>query len=155
MKKFVVVAVLAVAMFSVATVANAFDLPTKVPTSADDVKNVGGTMALEKALNSKIEKANCQFKGDTEQTTCDLKKLANELAAASKGAKEMANYNVEIKVEAGPAKGKKTKVDANTRADAVVTALKGGLGGVADSWRYNTSTTKDANALKISAKVSK
>ncbi len=160
MKKFAVVALVAVAVFAAASVANAFDLPTKVPTDANSLKDVGGKMAVQNALNQKIEKANCAFKGNTMETTCDLKKLGNELAAASKGSKELANYNVYLKIEAGPgevAKGKKAKnvekQEANDRANAVRDTLKTGLGKFADTWRYNTSTTKETNKLAISVSV--
>ena len=158
MKRLAVVALVAVAVFAAASAAMAFDLPTKVPTDANSLKDAGGKMAVQNALNQKIEKANCSFKGNTTETTCDLKKLGNELAAASKGSKELANYNVYLKIEAGPgelAKGQKKsdKMDANDRANSVRDTLKTGLGKFADTWRYNTSTTKETNKLAISVSV--
>lgn len=160
MKRYAMMAVLVVAVMAVAGVARAFDLPTKVPTNTQDVKDVGGTTAVQTAMQKKIDNANCAFKGNTMDTTCDLKKLANELAAVSRGSKDTANYNVRVNIEAGPgeaaAKGKKAEVaSASDRATKVQDALKAGLGGVSDSWNYNTSTSKDANKLKITVKVEK
>jgi hypothetical protein len=138
-----------IAVSALAAAAMAFDLPTKTPTSGKELMNVGGKTAVQTAMNKKIENANCAFKGNTSETTCDIKKLANELAAVSKGSKEAAKYT-----GPGEAKGKKaTKMDANDRANTVRDQLKTGLGQFADTWRYNTSTTTESNKLAISIKV--
>ncbi|MFA5812381.1 MAG: hypothetical protein WC956_08645 [bacterium] len=159
MKRLAVMFGVAVAVTALAAAAFAFDLPSKAPSSGKELMDTGGKAAVETAMNKKIEKYNCAFKGNTPETTCDLKKLGNELAAVSKGSKEVGNYNVWVKIEAGPgevtgkAKKKAEKMDANDRANAVRDQLKSGLGNFADTWRYNTSSTKEPNKLAISVKV--
>jgi hypothetical protein len=155
MKKLAVVIAIVFAT-GIAAAAMAFDLPSKVPTNTNELKNAGGSMALQTALNKEVEKANCtSFKGNTTSANCDLKKLADKLAAASKASKEAGNYNVYVNIEAGPGEGKKAKVEASERANVVRDQLKSGLGGLADSWRYNTNTTSQTNKLAISVKVEK
>jgi hypothetical protein len=157
MKK-MAIAVAVVAVLAVAGAAKAFDIPTKVPTSASDVKDtamsVGGSVALQK----KVDDAKCtSFKANTAEANCDVKKLANELAAVSKASKELAKANIYVTIEAGPGQAKKKAdaMSANDRANAVRDQLKSGLGGIADSWRYNTSTASQTNKLAISVKVEK
>ena len=157
MKKLAVVLGIVVAT-GIAAAAMAFDLPSKVPTNTQELKNAGGSMALQTALTKEIEKANCtSFVGNTEKVNCDLKKLADKLAAASKASNEAGNYRVYVNVEAGPgeAKAKKEKMDGYARARKVSDQLKSGLGGIADSWRYNEKGVDGTNKLAISVKVEK
>lgn len=145
MKK-IVFGVVMLAAVSFATAAFSWDIPTKVPTSAGDVKDLAGTKAIETAMNQKLKNANCTFTEGTAQVKgCNLKKIGQELAALHKGAKEAANYRVYINIEAADAKaaGKKgkstTAISGYDRAEKVKADLRTGLGSVlANSWNYNT-----------------
>jgi hypothetical protein len=160
MKKLAVLAVAVVAVVGFAATVLAFDLPSKVPTNTNELKDAGGTMAVQTALNKEIENAKCtSFKGNTAEVNCNLKTLANKLAAASKASKEAAKYNVSVRIVAGPgeAKGKKaTKMDANERALKIRDELKSGMAGLGTTnWNYNTEPVTDTNKLAISVKVEK
>lgn len=159
MKRFALCVVLLVGALFLAGQTFGWDIPSKVPTSAGDVKDVAGTKGLETALNQKLKNANCKFvPGTTQVTGCDLKKIGQELAAVYRGAKESANYRVYINIEAADAmtSGKKAKManlpSAYERTDKVKADLRSGLGGLADSWAYNTSkmsTPSDNLSLKV------
>lgn len=157
------VMVFAVAMLIVTITAGAWDLPSKVPTSGGDVKDLAGTKAIETALNQKLKDANCTFVEGTAQVKgCDLKKIGQELAAVYRGAKEAANYRVYINIEAADAKaGKKAKTaslpSGADRADKVKANLRTGLGSaLADSWNYNTNSNQSlGDKVALSVKVEK
>lgn len=153
-KAMAVVVVAAVAM--VAQAALAWD----VPTSTKGVMDTGGKMALQTALNKKLEANKCAFKGNTANTTCDLNKVSRELAAAYKGAKEAADYHVYINIEADdtlpPAKGKEGAMSGSERANKVSDKLRGGLAAAAltESWHYNTKASGNkGNNLNIAVEV--
>ena len=96
-------AVMFVAVAAIATAAFAWDMPTKVPTNTDDLKNVATSSALQNTLNEKLKNANCKFTpGTTKVTGCDLKKLGTELGAAYKVAAQQ-NYRVEVNISAADA----------------------------------------------------
>lgn len=161
MKKIVFGMIVAAVVSFTAAAAFSWDLPTKVPTSAGDVKDIAGTKAIETALNQKLKDANCTFvEGTTQVKGCDLKKIGQELAVVYKGAKESANYRVYVNIEAADAKaaGKKVKsaspVTGYERADKVKADLRTGLGGaLSNSWNYNTKKNDslgDRVALSVS-----
>lgn len=159
-------AVMFVAVAAIATAAFAWDMPTKVPTSTDDLKNVATSSALQNTLNEKLKNANCKFTpGTTKVTGCDLKKLGTELGAAYKVAAQQ-NYRVEINIAAADAtaaagKGKKdsnAKVAATgyDRANTARDELKKGGGALVDSWNWNTNADQSlGDKLSLSVKVSK
>jgi hypothetical protein len=153
MKKICCIAVVAVAVAIAAAAWAQFSVPSKTPTSGREVMDTGGKMGLEKALNSKLEKANCTFKGNTADTTCDLKKIGNELAAVYQGAKEK-NYRVEVKIVADNSPSKKNPVSGSERASKVRDNLRTGAGSLVDSWDFSPSDSgQTGQKALISARV--
>lgn len=165
MKRMALVVMFAAATF-VASAAVAWDIPSKIPTNTEELKNVGTSMALQNALNEKLKNANCEFNGATKQVRgCDLKKLGTELGAAYKAAASQ-GYRVYIKVAAadataGSKKGKKEgKVESlpsgYDRANFAVEEMKRGGGALVDSWRWDSTSDQSlGNRLSLSVKVEK
>ena len=138
----------------------AFEFPEippipSIPSSNTPVGGTGGGVALEIALNAKIDHAKCAFKDNTNETTCDLRKLGWDLATAAH-ASSHAGHSVTVNITAGPTEGiekKEQKKNAQVRADAVRDEMITGLGEFAQSWRFNTRTAKKVNKLTINARV--
>jgi len=146
-------------------IGRAYEIPTlptvpsapipSVPSTSTPVGGLAAGIALQTALNAKIDHADCAFQDNTNETTCDLKRLGRDLAAAAKATKHV-GHQITIMVTAGPAEGiekKGQKANASSRADAVRDELKEGGGLLADSWRYDTRTSKKTNYLVITARV--
>lgn len=160
--KRIAVVMMVLAIGAYASAALAWDLPSKVPTSGEELKNVATSAGLQTALNEKLKNANCKFvAGTTKVTGCDLKKLGTELGAAYKAAASQ-NYRVYIKIAAADAKaeGKKAKVaslpSGYDRANFARDEMKKGGGVLIDSWRWDTNSDQSlGDGLSVSVKVEK
>ncbi|MFH0798799.1 MAG: hypothetical protein V2A66_01315 [Pseudomonadota bacterium] len=163
MKKLVAgVVVVGTAMIAAAALAwNVGGAGGSLDVNTKKIADKGIQKALQTTLNKQISNQSCTFKGPTADTTCDLKKIGQDLAAAYTGIKEGANYTVYVNIEADDAgaagKGKKAKggMSGYDRASKVKDKLLSSpLAKVADSWHYNpTSSNNKGNNLKISVEV--
>ena len=149
MKKSLVGIVVLAVMF-VAVGVFAFDIPTSASGAKNMAKKTGGKLAYKTALNKVVENANCAFVKNTDKTTCDLNKLATELAAAKAAAEGSVANNVTINIEAAGSPEKKKPMSASTRAASVEKVFKSKI----SAWDYNVKpVSSNDNTLKITVDV--
>jgi hypothetical protein len=128
----------------------------QIPKMKTPLGGIIGSTAAETTYNTIISRAHCAFQGNTNETTCDLRKLGRDLALAM-GSGEHTGYRVTIRISAGPAEGiedkKEQKRCARERADAIRDRISDGFSGIMSPPSFDTATSKKANQLRISARV--